>query len=296
MASKVPMHRMIILFLAASSLSSASHSMIQSGQTISLSNLHPSHASRPHLAACSYGACDSYDATSSDSRYSSEAQWSIVKSASTTCGAAYPACGCIAYGDIVTLRNMHSSHSHKPYLQLCGDARNSACGYDANTGLGYDLGSCPTPLRIQWEIVGGSGCIYDGDTIQLGNRQKGSYLSLCGHGKCGGYDAGSSSDLSSASTKFRIEIRSPGGCKELAMWRVASGSCTIDSSGCLLTPYHPQHYRNNEYCSIDVDSQHSVAIEGPFNTEHYYDKLEIDGKQYHGAGLPSPVVPTRSIV
>jgi hypothetical protein len=68
--------------------------------------------------------------------------------------------------------------------------------------------------------------------------------------------------------------------------KVISGPCSVDSSGCILSPNFPLKYGKNQKCELEM--QGYVAQPWTFNTEAGYDFLEVGGKKYSGSGSNFP--------
>ena len=80
------------------------------------------------------------------------------------------------------------------------------------------------------------------------------------------------------------------------MWSVVSGACTIDSSGCLLSPNYPDVYDNNQQCKVAVNPQGAMPLDVMnFSTELGFDKLYVDCKTFSGSIGPDGLVPTSSL-
>jgi len=70
-----------------------------------------------------------------------------------------------------------------------------------------------------------------------------------------------------------------------SMWKVTVGQCQLDDSGCVSSPNYPGKYGKNDNCVISVDSEKATPIKvDSFLTESKWDKLEVNGKFYHGTG------------
>jgi len=82
-----------------------------------------------------------------------------------------------------------------------------------------------------------------------------------------------------------------------SFWNVSSGPCTIDRTGCLLSPNWPKNYGNNEACEIAVNSKNipKPIFSISFVTEYRYDVLRVNKVSYSGFTGPSHVTPTETI-
>lgn len=75
-------------------------------------------------------------------------------------------------------------------------------------------------------------------------------------------------------------------------WFVWRGSCSIDASGCALSPNYPSFYSPRERCTIVVEERLSGPITvNSFSTERNYDVLVVNGIRYSGNQGPDGVVP-----
>jgi len=81
-------------------------------------------------------------------------------------------------------------------------------------------------------------------------------------------------------------------------WRVVEGACKMDSTGCASSPHFPSGYREDEYCKILVPQGMGVIEAVQFKTERNYDKLIINGEEYHGSedNKPPPTLATGEII
>jgi len=80
-------------------------------------------------------------------------------------------------------------------------------------------------------------------------------------------------------------------------WLVSQGPCTVDSSGCLLSPHYPHKYGGHQSCTILVNeaSAEPISVHG-FDTEKGYDILELNGKKYSGNDGPEGITPSGKIM
>lgn len=88
--------------------------------------------------------------------------------------------------------------------------------------------------------------------------------------------------------------------KMVPVWAVSSGPCTVDGSGCLLSPYYlagdeeydpsecetkANTYGPNETCTFEILTSVSPAIEVvDFSTERGFDIFTVNGIGYSGGG------------
>lgn len=71
---------------------------------------------------------------------------------------------------------------------------------------------------------------------------------------------------------------------------VASGLCTVDSTGCVVSPNYPQPYGHNQDCSIQAINMINPTISADnFLTEMTYDYMEVNGKRFSGTNGPKRV-------
>lgn len=80
------------------------------------------------------------------------------------------------------------------------------------------------------------------------------------------------------------------------MFSVVGGPCTVDSSGCVMSPNYPQTYGPNQDCAIQVfnPDNKSLTVES-FATEMNYDVLWVNGRMFAGTTSPHGLVPTEAI-
>jgi len=80
--------------------------------------------------------------------------------------------------------------------------------------------------------------------------------------------------------------------KSYPPWQVVTGTCTIDSEGCFVSPNYPSNYDANSYCAINMrfPAHFELEVES-FDTEIVNDKLTVNGKSYSGSTAPYGVVP-----
>jgi len=63
-------------------------------------------------------------------------------------------------------------------------------------------------------------------------------------------------------------------------WSIRGSGCEMDGA-CVQSKNYPLNYGSNEACSIELGGI-PLAVDGDFATERNYDKLVIDGVEYHG--------------
>merc|ERR1719384_781998 len=63
-------------------------------------------------------------------------------------------------------------------------------------------------------------------------------------------------------------------------WAIRGSGCEMDGA-CIQSKNYPLNYGNNEACNIELGGI-PLAVDGDFKTERNYDKLIIDGVEYHG--------------
>merc|ERR1711971_375256 len=84
--------------------------------------------------------------------------------------------------------------------------------------------------------------------------------------------------------------------KQIPMWQVTDGPCSIDAHHCLRSPNYPDNYDKKQSCTIEVDASLAAPIVATsFETEARYDKLVVNGASYSGSDGPVGVVPQGSI-
>jgi hypothetical protein len=77
---------------------------------------------------------------------------------------------------------------------------------------------------------------------------------------------------------------------------VATGECSVDESGCLLSPHHPQQYGSDQDCVVAVFNRANLHIKViTFDTEELYDTLTVNDVKYGGSQGPEGVAPTGNI-
>mmetsp|Transcript_81137 Transcript_81137/g.156732 ORF Transcript_81137/g.156732 Transcript_81137/m.156732 type:complete len:463 (+) Transcript_81137:2-1390(+) len=79
-------------------------------------------------------------------------------------------------------------------------------------------------------------------------------------------------------------------------WVVMHGNCSVNVS-CAWSPNHPQNYNNSQTCVLAVN----VTAAAPLNVLHFqtergYDKLTVNGREYHGSWGPHAVTPRGNIL
>jgi len=74
-----------------------------------------------------------------------------------------------------------------------------------------------------------------------------------------------------------------------AGWSVTSGSCTMDTLGCIKSGNYPQNYGSGEKCVINFGSGGKYLDVKNFNTESNFDKLQVGGKIFSGSTQPQGV-------
>lgn len=78
-------------------------------------------------------------------------------------------------------------------------------------------------------------------------------------------------------------------------WTLVSGQCTIDNAGCASSPNYPNYYQNNQACQINTGSERGAINVISFNTERWFDHLNINGRDYNGYSGPQGVVAAGTI-
>ncbi|CAJ1408214.1 unnamed protein product [Effrenium voratum] len=77
------------------------------------------------------------------------------------------------------------------------------------------------------------------------------------------------------------------------MWTVVTGPCSVDESGCLLSPGFPEPYGVNEECKVAVNASAAVPIAvANFTTEPGFDQLYVDCRPFSGLSGPENVTPS----
>ena len=67
----------------------------------------------------------------------------------------------------------------------------------------------------------------------------------------------------------------------------------VEAGGCISSANISGHYPNNDNCTIEVHSTTSAMISVQrFQTEDYFDKLEVNGQEYSGNIGPQGVYPS----
>jgi len=73
------------------------------------------------------------------------------------------------------------------------------------------------------------------------------------------------------------------------LW-VTSGTCSIDSKGCAVSPNYPQQYGNDQACSIAAINMINPAITAQsFLTEMTFDYMQVNGQKFSGTAGPQKV-------
>jgi len=79
-------------------------------------------------------------------------------------------------------------------------------------------------------------------------------------------------------------------------WVVVQGDCGVHGF-CTWSPNYPLQYGYLHICTVAVNDAAATPLTVQhFNTEYYYDKLTINGRDYHGRQGPHNVTPQGSIV
>jgi len=83
-----------------------------------------------------------------------------------------------------------------------------------------------------------------------------------------------------------------------SFWNVTIGPCTIDQSGCALSPYWPKNYGNDETCFIAINPNRSSEpiFAMSFHTEYRYDILHVNKMRFSGFVGPWNITPLQSIM
>lgn len=77
-------------------------------------------------------------------------------------------------------------------------------------------------------------------------------------------------------------------------WTLVSGPCAQEGP-CISSPNFPGRYSNDHTCQISVpDGMGPISVDA-FSTEANYDKLTVNGEEYHGQRSPEGVTPTSDI-
>jgi len=63
-------------------------------------------------------------------------------------------------------------------------------------------------------------------------------------------------------------------------WEMTGSGCEMNGA-CISSKNYPSQYGNNEECRVSM-TEVPLAVEGSFNTERSYDKLTLNGVEYHG--------------
>ena len=63
-------------------------------------------------------------------------------------------------------------------------------------------------------------------------------------------------------------------------WEMTGNGCEMNGA-CISSKNYPSEYGNNEECRVSM-TEVPLAVEGSFNTERSYDKLALNGVEYHG--------------
>uniref|UniRef100_A0A7S1QPE4 Peptidase C1A papain C-terminal domain-containing protein n=1 Tax=Alexandrium catenella TaxID=2925 RepID=A0A7S1QPE4_ALECA len=71
------------------------------------------------------------------------------------------------------------------------------------------------------------------------------------------------------------------------------GDCDLTPDGCVSSANYPQFYGKSQKCTITKEFGNIQVLD--FNTEHEYDVLTVNGKDYSGSEGPHGVVPTQDI-
>jgi len=80
------------------------------------------------------------------------------------------------------------------------------------------------------------------------------------------------------------------------MWWVASGPCTMDAQGCIMSGNYPSNYGQWEQCQIAVDKNRAKPIHvQSFATERTYDVIKVNGEFFSGTRSPNGIIPTSTI-
>mmetsp|Transcript_70814 Transcript_70814/g.207505 ORF Transcript_70814/g.207505 Transcript_70814/m.207505 type:complete len:723 (+) Transcript_70814:102-2270(+) len=96
----------------------------------------------------------------------------------------------------------------------------------------------------------------------------------------------SSSDISSFPNPLFPTGDSNGGSTPQSHFTVNKGNCKVEDN-CVVSPNWPHHYGNNEECTITVSKSGGVKLNvAEFSTEEGYDRLTVNGQEYHGGEGP----------
>ena len=77
-------------------------------------------------------------------------------------------------------------------------------------------------------------------------------------------------------------------------WAVSKGKCRIDARvpgrPCLMSPNFPGKYTAEETCTVNLGKKTSYVAFERFNTEKWFDYVQIGKVQYHGVIKPGKIV------
>jgi len=64
-------------------------------------------------------------------------------------------------------------------------------------------------------------------------------------------------------------------------WEISGSGCAA-TGDCIHSLNYPEKYGNSEFCQVQLFGEVSLAVDGEFETESRYDKLIVDGVEFHG--------------